>query len=152
MSYERELAACEDAEIGAAVSFAIGELLRHDFHLLRADVSERAIAARVALYLGQHLPNQHVDVEYNRNGADPKRVRLDDVLSNVVPDIIVHHRGSQRNTLAMEIKKGHDPAAWETDTDKLRAYRHDLGYLHALFVSFGVKEAAGSVLACSWVR
>jgi hypothetical protein len=42
-----------------------------------------------------------VDPEYNRDGHEVKR--SDGVI--VVPDVIVHHRGTSDNLLVIEVKK-----------------------------------------------
>ena len=57
----------------------------------------------------------NVDVEYNRDGATPKRLDLPEACANfrnddgealVVPDVIVHQRGHNRqNVLVLELKK-----------------------------------------------
>jgi hypothetical protein len=44
-----------------------------------------------------------------------------------------------------------DPKSKDDDIRKLRAYRRELGYLHALFVRFGVREQAGTICECEWV-
>jgi hypothetical protein len=83
--------------------------------LLENDLSERCIASRLAMYLQAEFLDYSVDVEYNRHGYIPKKLGLPDECANywdelgrafVVPDIIVHRRGSDGpNILVFEVKK-----------------------------------------------
>lgn len=136
-----------------AVLSAIESLFANDLHLLEIDASERAIAARLALYLQNNFPNMDVDVEYNRMGDAPKRVAWSDDKSDVFPDIIIHIRGEKTNLLAIEIKKDSNRETKDKDLQKLRAYRWDDGleYQAALFMRFGTGACAGSVTECEWV-
>jgi hypothetical protein len=101
-------------DIESRVHRAIEELRKHDGHLLDVDASERSITHHLAVYLQQEFEGWKVDVEYNRDGHDIKRLRdLPDVRSDkVYPDIIVHRRGTNdHNLLVVEVKKmdcGHD--------------------------------------------
>jgi hypothetical protein len=52
---------------------ALRRLLEDDRHLLENDLSERCIAARLAMYLHEGFPEHDVDVEYNRVGDIAKR-------------------------------------------------------------------------------
>jgi hypothetical protein len=87
---------------------ALQLLLKKDIDLLYIDVAERTIAARLASYLQSLFPEWHVDVEYNRDGHNPKRIMLPyhqdfnpDNTANptVSPDIIVHRRRTDENLL-----------------------------------------------------
>jgi hypothetical protein len=99
---------------GTAVLSALQELLRRDAHLLKVDANERSITHRLAMYLQQELPDLHVDCEYNRDGADPKRLgyfhlerpdTADTDAHTVFPDIIAHIRDTDQNYLVIEAKK-----------------------------------------------
>ena len=86
-----------------------------DRHLLEVNVSEWCIAARLAMYLREYFWDFDVDVEYNRDGDEVKR--LHDVVRDcprdrddghrVLPDVIVHRRGlrGDSNLLVIEMKK-----------------------------------------------
>lgn len=83
------------------VERAVASLVEKEPELLDLDVSERALAHRLACYISELVPSGlSVDVEYNRHRADPKRLDLPrrDALdrelraTTVFPDIIV--RGS----------------------------------------------------------
>lgn len=89
-------------------------------------VSERATAHRLALHLDKKFPGWNVDCEYNRDEQLTKKLmgiagcnarKPTDI---IVPDIIVHRRGSTgptNNLLVVELKRNtpNDPC----DTAKL---------------------------------
>ncbi len=154
MDFAKVLRACEDREVGIAVLKSVGELFETDHQLLDVNASEQAIAARLAQYLQPCFPGLHVDVEYNRMGKAPKKVAwaLSEKPEDVCPDIIVHIRQTDTNMLAIELKKDSNPEKKEKDILKLRAYRRELGYRHALFIRLGVGGGAGSVSECEWVH
>lgn len=79
--------------------------------------SERAIVFRFAHYLQNLLDKKNIltdfnlDYEYNRDGYNSKS--LPD-LGNVIPDLIIHKRGSNEdNFLIMEFK-----TYWNKDSEK----------------------------------
>ncbi len=95
-------------DIEYRVKLAIEGLWEHDRHLLTTDASERSITHHLANYLQQQFQDRHVDVEYNRDGHEIKRLRDPLDVSNcaVYPDIIVHLRGTNDdNLLVIEVKK-----------------------------------------------
>jgi|CZKS01.1.fsa_nt_gi hypothetical protein len=117
---------------------ALQHLTRHDRHLLENDLSERCIASRLAMHLQAAFPDHSVDVEYNRQGDIPKRLGLPDEYANfrdedgralVVPDVIVHQRGSDGpNVLVLEVKKTTNPQSRVCDHQRILAFRAQLGY------------------------
>ena len=117
---------------------AVAVLNAEDRYLLEKDLSERCIAARLAMYLQPLFPDHSVDVEYNRAGDTPKRLDLpadcanyrdDDGRSLVVPDIIVHNRGAEGpNLLVVELKKTTNPEGPECDRRRIAAFVGQLGY------------------------
>jgi len=152
MQYTEVLANCEDPAVGEAVLRSLAELFMRDAHLLTVNASEQAIAAKIAQYLQPKFEGCHVDVEYNRNGDASKKVAWRENLDDVYPDIIVHQRMTDRNVLAIELKKTTNPEKKIKDIQKLRAYRRELGYNHALFLRLGVGKMAGTVTECEWVH
>jgi hypothetical protein len=151
MDYEPVLAACEDPAIGAAVADAIRRLFEEQIAYLRRDVKEETIAARLAAHLTPHFAGYDIDVEYNKMGDAPKQVAWNEKPEFVYPDIIVHRAGTTTNILVMELKKDSNPKSKDDDIRKLGAYRRELGYLHALFLRFGVRAGAGTISECEWV-
>ena len=72
----------EREEVVNALESALRQLKDRDSHLLENDLSERCIAARLAMYLQTLFPEHAVDVEYNRQGDIPKRLGLPDECAN----------------------------------------------------------------------
>ena len=120
---------------------ATARVEEEDRHLLEIDVSERCIAARLAMYLREYFYNYHVDVEYNRDGEDKKKLHdlvykhdcyraRDDEGQRVLPDVIVHKRGNNNsNLLVIEMKKlAAHQADIEKDKLRIRVFRKELDY------------------------
>lgn len=142
---------------GGAVARALSELLLNDHDLLGIDANERSITFRFAMYLQRRFADWTVDCEYNRDGADPKRLghlelypdREDDEAKTVFPDVIVHRRGTRQNHLVLEFKKSTSRVDRQIDLRKLRGYKQQLGYEHALFVEVGT-EGRAIITALEW--
>ena len=125
------------------------KLLKKDRFLLRNDVNERSITHKLAQYLEKQFPGWDVDCEYNRVGKTPmnKKLRLqaepsctnDTDAKTVYPDIIVHHRGKEKqNLLVIEAKKKSNRSGPGRDENKLRSFADELGYQHCVLVIFDV--------------
>ena len=111
-------------EVRERLERALRRLGEDDRYLLENDLSERCIAARLAMYLREEFEQYDVDVEYNREGDVAKRLRgLPDECYRrrnrhveapvAVPDIIVHHRGFDGpNLLVIEMKRRPIPPEW----------------------------------------
>lgn len=95
------------SDIECRVWRAIEKLREYDKHLLDTDANERSITHHLANYLQQEFERWNVDVEYNRDGRDIKRLsNLLNVSSDAVyPDIVIHRRGTNENLLVIEVKK-----------------------------------------------
>lgn len=68
--------------------------------------SERTAVSRFGFYLDQEVENRNsdslrydVDAEYNRNIYDIKRIEIEKEIVNVVPDLILHRRGNNKNNM-----------------------------------------------------
>ena len=106
----------------------------------------------LASHLQREFADWQVDCEYNRNHELPKTVRLptrdapswDDTHARTVfPDIIVHRRDRDENLLVIEVKKSTAPPRLEEfDKEKLRAFRKELGYRFAVFISLATRGEA----------
>ncbi len=124
------------------VQSALDRLFERDGDLLRHDVNERTITHKLAQYLENEFPGWDVDCEYNRNHNQTKRLMMiahppaadntDGV--SVFPDIIVHHRMSDKNFLVIEVKKSTNREQPDFDLAKLQAFIEELGYENALFL------------------
>lgn len=148
------------SDIECRVRRAIEKLWEHDRHLLTTDVNERSITHHLANHLQQEFQNWNVDVEYNRDDRNVKRLSIPTELSSeaaknnvsrkdtnavtVYPDIIVHRRGdNDYNLLVVEVKKrgcGHGQ-----DERKLAAFttplpEDGLGYRWGLHLILESKE------------
>jgi hypothetical protein len=157
MDYEPVLAQCDDPAVGGAVMEALRRLFGDpkDLRSLANDTHERTIAEMLARYLRPYFAEYDVNVDYNRMGDEPKevtwRIEAGAGPDHVFPDIIVHRRFTQDNLLAIELKKDSNREPKNEDILKLRAYRSQLGYGHALFIRLGVGRNAGIVSECEWV-
>ena len=128
----------KEDEVNVGLKIAVVRLAREDGYLLEKDLSERCIAARLAMYLQDQFRDHKVDVEYNRDGDTPKRLDLPEECANyknrdgealVVPDVVVHCRGSEGpNVLVLEVKKVSNPVGLDCDRKRLRAFRAELRY------------------------
>ncbi|WP_454677202.1 hypothetical protein [Achromobacter marplatensis] len=142
---------------GEIVARALSELLVNDPDLLSIDANERSITFRFAMYLQQYFTGWTVDCEYNRDGVEPKRLghlelypdSEDDEAKTVFPDVIVHRRQTKENLLVLEFKKSTSRVDRQIDLRKLRGYKQQLGYEHALFVEVGTGGEA-IITALEW--
>ena len=142
------LESAADKTIAEKVGRAVQQLLEMDAELLIRDVHERTITGRLADHLRPHFPEWDVDCEYNRDDHGIKRVDG----NIVVPDIIVHHRGTPDNLLVIEVKKSNTRAPDEEDIAKLHSYREShLRYQNGLFLKLLVGENAPDVSTVYWV-
>lgn len=142
----------EKESVQVKIERAFLRLIKEDALLLENDVNERSLTHHLARYLGDELPEWHVDCEYNRSGDLPKRLvglishrRSDDTEGTTVfPDIIVHRRGTTDNYIVIEAKKRGGRANEENatrDIEKLGAYKKELAYKHAYFLHLPVGSA-----------
>jgi len=141
-------------EVRSLLDVAIHRLLENDTYLFEHDLHERTITHKLAEYLQPLFPAWNVDCEYNRDGHEPKRVRLGDPPepewdqgSNVFPDIIVHQRGNNdHNLLIVEAKKARHarPAIDPYDRMKISAFSRDLSYRFGAAILFAVGTEPGA--------
>ena len=132
---------------------AYRRVVARDAHLLTIDANERSITHRFAIYIEHEFPEFNVDCEYNRKGVDVKRLpsfgidpRTVGQGVNLYPDIIVHHRGTDNNLVAVEAKPSSKNKDCQKQTQgqcscdrcKLRAYKADLGYVYAFYAVFPI--------------
>lgn len=128
---------------------AYNKLLKNDLFLLENNVNERSITHKLAEYLQLEFSDYNVDCEYNRNGLEVKRlesfkknISSDNINGDsVFPDIIIHHRGTNDNFIVIEAKKTSNSN--DSDLTKLKAYKKDLKYKYAYFISFPVLSVLG---------
>lgn len=154
----------KDSIVVKKVERAIEKLIENDGFLLKTDAHERSVTHKLAEYLQQEFPYWHVDCEYNRdNHQETKTIKNLSIKKDVFPDIIIHHRGTKDNLLAIEVKnpkrQEHTHLTCDElkrvyktkedkigDIDKLKAYKNDLRYVYVLFIEFYVKETHMEIL------
>lgn len=148
------------SEVLERINRALDTLVERDEKLFISGVNERTLCHRLAVYLEWFFKGYDVDCEYNRvDGIDPKRIHIvrsdikekikgfnqnngnDDVARTAYPDIIVHKRDTNNmNLLVIEIKKDSNKDGDEIDFYKLRAYKEEFNYEHAVFIKLLVGE------------
>ncbi len=131
-------------DVKKRVIAAVLALYRHDRELLDIGANERSITHKLAEHLQREFPYWHVDCEYNRRGHDTKRLntnsqcRHNDLeAKTVIPDIIVHRRGTKQNLIVIEVKKAGGQEETE-DIEKLERFTRPEGcyrYRYGLFLS-----------------
>jgi hypothetical protein len=139
-------------EVLERIEAAGKELCEAHGYLLTNDVNERSITHQLAVCLKSQFVEWDVDCEYNRDGMDPKKIYeildqgtadiFDTTAKTAYPDVIIYERGTKKNLVVIEAKKniGSDENGAEKDLKKLRAYRKDLGYEHAVYVNLVTNE------------
>lgn len=153
-------------QIKRRIELAVNTLRINDNYLLKHDVSERSIAHRLAIYLESTFGKEyHVDCEYNKNIEHNSGCRKIEILKSrwnelnnfynyemdeemliekiVVPDIIIHRRGTNKsNIVVIEIKKSSSRVNIEYDYEKLKAYtcKGGLTYKYGVFINFKVNK------------
>jgi hypothetical protein len=80
---------------------ALDKFQKNDTYLLDNNANERSISAKLSAYLQEEFFSWNVDHEYNREDNNPKMI--DNNL--VIPDIIIHKRGTPQNYCVIEVKK-----------------------------------------------
>ena len=145
-------------QVKAKVKAAIVQFLKQHADLLKVDANERAISHVLAVSLKEKFPSWDTDCEYNRDGHATKMLRIAPGKQRtpretiVVPDIVVHRRGTSQNLVVIEIKKTSSRESHSYDLKKLQAFKRQLGYKHALFLKFKCGGGGVGVKNCKWVR
>jgi len=129
--------------IKTLIEEALKELIRRDKGLIHRKVREECINHRLACYLEQFLSEYKygieysVDLEYNKNYNDPKRIPIDENknIKAIRPDIIIHKRETNDNNLiAFEIKKNYTD---RHDLEKIRGlFRSPYNYKYGCLISY----------------
>ena len=139
-------------EVISAFGNALTKLFEKDAQLFEFDVQERAIAARLAMYLREEFLCLEeygitIDVEYNRDHNDEKRRHISDEKGWIAPDIILHQRGSGENNeykndiFYCEMKKKSKPDA--DDAEKVKGQMEERKYKYGIdLYSLGLWNAS----------
>jgi hypothetical protein len=151
----------DEKDVMTRLNSALRRVTDCDRYLLEFDLSERCIASRLALYLQNEFPEHTVDVEYNRDGAIPKRLGLPEECANhrnpdgealAVPDVIVHRRGPEGpNILVLELKKTTNRDLRDCDRARVYALREQLGYSFGALIECETRQGhAPAVNISEW--
>ncbi|HON14052.1 MAG TPA: N-6 DNA methylase [Treponema sp.] len=108
---------------------ALEKFRMQDFYLIETDSNERAITAKIVCYLQEQFQSWNVDHEFNRNQEDIKR---DNQGNRIIPDIIIHKRGTNDNLVMIEVKKHIFSNEYK---ERLRNNAKDLGYKYAFAIT-----------------
>ena len=122
--------------VAAKLDSCIQMFLKNDAKLLTLSAHERALTHKFAEYLANQFPGWDVDCEYDRLLEEAKRMTIRGELVRVIPDIIIHRRNTKTNLLVIEAKKEGDRRGATADLRKLREFKKQLGYRHAIFIRF----------------
>ncbi|MBO5620497.1 MAG: hypothetical protein J5959_02570 [Butyrivibrio sp.] len=134
------------ALIPGIMESAITGFNKNEMYLLTHNVSERCICAKFAGYLERELYRQgllqyRVDVEYNRNTGDTKRLHN----KIIVVDLIVHIRGKfseeDGNLICIEMKKTCNRTGLNADKQRLQdlvGFEQGYNYLAGYMILIGV--------------
>jgi hypothetical protein len=149
----------DEEDVVTRLNNALRRLTDNDRYLLEFDLSERCIASRLALYLQNEFPEHAVDVEYNRDGAVPKRLGLPEECANyrnpngealAVPDVIVHRRGPEGpNILVLELKKTTNRDPRDCDRARVCALREQMGYSFGALIECETRQDQAPAISIS---
>ena len=131
---------------------AITELISNDSEILHSgrNLGEMAINHRLAVYIENNLEEFYtqkyfVDIEYDRNYAQPKLLIIDGVESPRRPDILVHTRTdnsvSVQHLLVIEAKKKFRNKDFLLDTKKVKAFMRYYDYQFGMTVLYRYRRS-----------
>lgn len=119
-------------ELKGIVENCINILYQKDSSLITRGGMEQSASFRFAIYLSESinkiewLKRLQLDIEYNKNGLNPKRTPRRP--NGVRPDLIIHQRGDNTaNILVVEIKGWWNDESREIDRIKLEDFTHQDG-------------------------
>ncbi len=150
MNNETKITDSDELNVRTKIKQTLKDFSDKDIILLKISANERAATHRIACLLQNYFPDWDVDCEYNRKEAAKKRLSGDLVL----PDIIVHKRGTTKNLLCIEAKKAENSQESQ-DKDKMRLcnftdpkgeYGYRFGVLMILSLKYPYK------IDCQWFR
>ncbi len=131
-------------EILRKINLALDLFYENDSQIVNLKVNERAICHQFAIYLKYLFKNYDVDCEYDKHGDDFKKLENISECSErkktdrILPDILVHKRGNDKNNLIIiEIKSKSD--ADSCDIKKLELMTNHKGqfkYNFGVFIEF----------------
>ena len=138
----------EKRDIIKKINLALDLFYEKDAHLIEINVHERSIAHKFAEYLQLLFPEYNVDCEYDKHGKYTKELEgikecdEERKTNRILPDIIIHKRGHDRNNLVVfEVKSKSEATACDIKKLELMTaqgggFRYGFGF----FVQFGNKR------------
>lgn len=132
-------------DVKRAVNDALRLFYLNDLYLIKHDVHECAMTFRLGFYLQNIFTGWDVDCEFNRDVNSPDGIkRLPDwekdgqALKDIIPDIIIHKRGTEYNLLLIEAKKAASESRRKKDIAKIESsIKEDtLHYRYGIFLDF----------------
>lgn len=119
-------------QLQVVISNCLESLYQMDSTLITRGGMEQSASFRFAIYLNEAikeidwLNGLQLDIEYNKNGLNPKRTPRRP--KGVRPDLIIHSRGNNdANILVVEIKGWWNDEPREFDRIKLEDFTHQDG-------------------------
>lgn len=123
-------------DVRSRVEEALRCFYLNDSCLVHIGAHERSMTFRLGMYLQLFFSGWDVDCEYNRKGTRPKTNSKN---RKVLPDVIIHHRNTPENLLAIEAKPPH-ASQDKIDGDKKKIVEYvehkPLRYRFGLFIEF----------------
>lgn len=130
------------------VTKSLQTLYEKDCEIISNHTNERAIVFRFGIYFNNEVEknklnylnylNYKVDIEYNRNIEEPKRLKSEKI---VIPDLILHKRGSNDNNLLVIEFKTFWNSNQEEDTKKIENFCNSKGeYKYRYGISILITE------------
>ena len=123
-------------DVRSRVEEALRCFYLNDSCLVHIGAHERSMTFRLGMYLQLFFSGWDVDCEYNRKGTRPKTNSKN---RKVLPDVIIHHRNTPENLLAIEAKPPHASQDKINEAkDKIMEYvwYKLLRYRFGLFIEF----------------
>jgi hypothetical protein len=145
----------EEREVIRKVNLALDLFYEKDAYLLEINVHERSIAHKFSEYLQLLFPDYNVDCEYDKHGKYTKTLegisecRREDATDRILPDIVIHERGNDKNNLIVfEIKSKSDPTPCDIKKlELLTKQTDDFRYYYGIFIKFNnQKDECGIML------
>lgn len=147
----------------SSVRTALSMLVKHDYYLLEHNLFEPCITHKLAVHFENLFPHWHVDAEFDKDREGAKQTYIDPPseeqkaaakeegeTATAIPDVIVHHRGTDNNLLIVEVKKQGEGLAY--DRLKLHCYTSQraleasyLGYSLGVLIIMRVGDDSGKM-------
>ena len=128
----------DSSEVKTKVEEAVKQFIIDHGYLIQHNVNERSMTHHLANSIEALFPGYDVECEYNRmlnaNGGKPIPKKVGG--GNIIPDIIIHKRGTnEKNLLVIEVKKADENT--DDDIQKIKDCKSTLEYKYGLSLILG---------------